>query len=104
MIYNNIKGFLEKRAIELVGLTLIFTALLLAISFFTYSPADPIFFYGVNNVNIHNLLGIYGVLVADFLLQSFGLSSFLFLITITIWGISLIVKKKLKKYNIKFFF
>ena len=104
MIYNNIKGFLEKRAIELVGLTLIFTALLLAISFFTYSPTDPTFFYGVKNVDIHNLLGIYGVLIADFLLQSFGLSSFLFLITITIWGISLIVKKKIKKIQYKIFF
>ena len=104
MIYNNIKGFLEKGAIELVGLTLIFTALLLAISLFTYSPTDPTFFYGVKNVNIHNLLGIYGVLIADFLLQSFGLSSFLFLITITIWGISLIVKKKIKKIQYKIFF
>ena len=104
MIYNNIKGFLKKRTIELIGLTLISAALLLAISFFSYSPSDPTFIYGDENVNIHNLLGIYGVLIADFLLQSFGLSAFLFLITITSWGISLIIKKELKKIQYKIFF
>jgi S-DNA-T family DNA segregation ATPase FtsK/SpoIIIE len=104
MIYNNIKGFLKKRTIELIGLTLISGALLLAISFFSYSPSDPTFIYGDENVNIHNLLGIYGVLIADFLLQSFGLSAFLFLITITSWGISLIIKKELKKIQYKIFF
>ena len=101
MIYRNITNFLKKRAIELIGIVTIFTALLLAISFFTYSPDDPTFIYGPQNVIINNLLGIYGGLVADFLLQSFGLAAFLFLITITIWGISLIVKKEIKKIQFK---
>ena len=97
MIYKNITNFLKKRSIELAGLILIFSALLLAISFFTYSPNDPVFIYGSENIPINNLLGIYGALIADFLLQSFGLTSFLFLLTITIWGISLIIKKEIKK-------
>ncbi len=94
MIYKNITEFLKKRTIELVGLVLISLALLLSVSFFSYSPSDPTFIYGDVNVVINNLLGIYGGLIADFLLQSFGLTAFLILITITIWGISLIVKKK----------
>ena len=104
MIYKNITEFLKKRTIELVGLVLISLALLLSVSFFSYSPSDPTFIYGDVNVVINNLLGIYGGLIADFLLQSFGLTAFLILITITIWGISLIVKKKIKKIQFKFFF
>ena len=94
MIYKNIIDFLKNRSIELIGLFLISIALLLAISFFSYSPNDPTLIHGTELVDINNLLGIYGGLIADFLLQSFGLAAFLFLITITIWGISLIIKKK----------
>ena len=94
MIYRNITDFLKKRAIELIGLGLIFSTLLLTTSFLSYSPDDPTFTYGSANVNINNLLGIYGSLVANFLLQSFGLIAFLLLTTITIWGISLVAKKK----------
>ena len=90
MIYQNFTNFLKNRTIELIGLCLIFIALLLSISFFSYSPNDPTFLYGAENINIKNLLGIYGGIVADFLLQSFGLTSFLILITITSWGINLI--------------
>ena len=104
MIYKNIAHFLRRRTIELIGLILIFSALLLAISFLTYLPSDPILIHGSQNVDINNLLGIYGGSVADFLLQSFGLVAFLFLITITIWGISLIVKKQIKKMLLKIFF
>ena len=104
MIYKNITDFLKKRTIELLGLTLISAALLLGASFFSYSPNDPTLIYGAENVTINNLLGIYGGLIADFLLQSFGLSSFLFLITIIIWGVSLIFQKKIKKIQFKIFF
>ena len=94
MIYKNITDFLKKRTVELIGLTLIFSALLLAISFFTYSPSDPTLIYGGENIAVNNLLGIHGSQVADFLLQAFGLVAFLVLISITIWGITLVVKKK----------
>ncbi len=104
MIYSNITDFIKKRTIELVGLVLIFSALLLSISFFSYTPSDPTIVYGSQNVAINNLLGIYGGLVADFLLQSFGLAAFLLLITLTIWGISLIVKKQIIKIQFKIFY
>jgi len=104
MIYKNIADFLKNRTIELVGLFLIFIALLLGISFFSYSPNDPTFMHGTETIAINNLLGIYGGLVADFLLQCFGLAAFLFLITLTIWGVSLIVKKKIEGIQFKFFY
>ena len=104
MIYKDITNFLKVRTIELFGLTLLFIALLLGVSFFSYSPSDPILLYGIEGRPINNLLGIYGNLVADFLLQSFGLAAFLLLITLMVWSISLIVKKKIKRIKIKIFY
>ena len=104
MIYQNFTNFLKNRIIELIGLSLIFTAFLFALSFFSYSPSDPTFVYGEESVNINNLLGIYGGIVADFLLQSFGLTSFLILITLLSWGINLITIKKVNKIKYKLFY
>jgi len=101
MIYKSFTNFLKNRTIELVGLSLIFFALLLALSFFSYSPNDPTFLYGQDKSNINNLLGIYGGITADFLLQSLGLTSFLVLITIISWGLNLIVKKQIPKIKYK---
>ena len=104
MIYRNITDFLKKRFTELIGLILIFCCVLLAISFFSYSPDDPTLVYGPEDITINNLLGIYGGLIADFLLQAFGLAAFLILISIVIWGISLIVKKEINGILFKFFY
>ena len=104
MIYQNFTNFLKNRAIELIGLSLIFIALLLSISFISYSPNDPTFLFSAESTNIKNLLGLYGGIVADFLLQSFGLTSFLVLITIISWGVNLTFKKKLKKIKYKFLY
>ena len=104
MIYKNFTNFLKNRAIELVGLCLIFLSVLLAASFFSYSPNDPTIIYGTDAVKINNLLGRYGGIISDFLLQSVGLTSFLVLITVASWGINLIVKKKLKQIKLKIFY
>jgi DNA segregation ATPase FtsK/SpoIIIE, S-DNA-T family len=104
MIYKNFTNFLKNRTIELMGLSLIFAAILLSASFFTYSPNDPTLVYGAEAEDINNLLGVYGGIVADFLLQSFGLTSFLILITIISWGLNLILKKKVEQIKFKIYY
>ncbi len=104
MIYQKFTKFVKNRAIELMGLSLVFAALLFATSFFTYSPEDPTFLYGADSANINNLLGVYGGIISDFLLQSFGLTAFLILITIMSWGVNLIVNKEVKKIKYKIFY
>ena len=76
---NSVTNFLKKRTFEFVGLIFISASICLAIALTTYSPEDPSFIYGDSSIEIKNFLGIYGSSVADFLLQSFGLASFLFL-------------------------
>ena len=104
MIYKNFTNFLRNRTIELMGLCLIFIALLLAASFFSYSPNDPTLVYGADINKINNLLGIDGGMVSDFLLESFGLTSFFIILTLISWGINLIIVKKIQKIKYKFFY
>ena len=76
---DSVTYFLKKRTFELLGLILVLSSVALAIAFTTYSPEDPSFIYGDRSFAIQNFFGIYGSSIADFLLQSFGLASFLLL-------------------------
>ena len=52
--YSSVTNFLKKRTFELLGLTLILFSIALFVSFITYSPSDPSFIYGENDVTIKN--------------------------------------------------
>ena len=93
---NSLTNFLKKRTFEFVGLVLISLGIALTISFATYSPSDPSLIYGETSSNVENFFGIYGSKVSDFLLQSFGLISFLILATLISWGFKLFIEKELK--------
>ena len=101
---NSVTNFLKKRTFELLGIILIFSSVALAISFVTYTPEDPSFIYGDNSIKVKNFFGTYGSNIADFLLQSFGLVSFLLLANFAFWGLNLLIKKKIKKILLKLFF
>ena len=101
---NSLTNFLKKRTFEFVGLLLISLGIALSISFATYSPSDPSLIYGDSSSNIKNFFGIYGSKISDFLLQSFGLISFLILLTLISWGLKLIFDKELKNITLKIFF
>jgi len=100
---NIVTNFLKKRTFELLGLVLVLSSVALAIAFSTYSPEDPSFIYGDKNFEIQNFFGIYGSSIADFLLQSFGLASFLLLLNFLFWGLDLIIKKELRRIILKLF-
>ena len=101
---NSVTNFLKKRTFELLGLILILTSVALAISFATYAPDDPSFIYGDSTIKIKNFFGIYGSTIADFLLQSFGMASFLLLANFAFWGLRLLIKKEIKRILLRLFF
>ena len=101
---NSVTNFIKKRTFELLGIILILASLALAVSFATYTPEDPSFIYGDSSIEIKNFFGIYGSSIADFLLQSFGLASFLLLANFIFWGLSLLIKKEIKGILVKLFF
>ena len=101
---NSLTNFLKKRTFEFLGLALISVGIILSISFATYNPSDPSLIYGENIAGAKNTIGIYGSFVADFLLQSFGLASFLLLFTFVSWGVNLIINKNIGSFLIKISF
>ena len=101
---NSLTNFLKKRTFEFVGLLLISLGIALTISFATYSPSDPSLIYGESGSDIKNFFGIYGSKVSDFLLQSFGLISFLVLATLISWGLKLIINKELNNLIFRIFY
>ncbi len=102
-IIKNISDFIINRLIDLLGLLLIIFGLFLLLSIFTYSAEDPNFIFSNDN-QIKNIFGRQGSIISDFFLQSIGLTSFLFCITVIFTGSTLIMKKKLLIILENFFF
>ena len=93
--YSKISSFFNKRIIEIVGLLIVLLSFFLLLSLSTYTPEDPNFIFP-ESIKIHNLFGFYGSVISDLILQSFGIISFLFCVTIFLTGILIIRYKKLK--------
>ena len=79
--YSKIIDLFKKRIIEIVGLLIVTLSVFLLLSLSTYNPEDPNFIFS-GNTEIHNLFGFYGSFVSDLFLQSVGIVSFLFCLTI----------------------
>ena len=91
-ILANINNFIKNRLIELFGILLILMGISLFVVLLTYSPSDPNFIYNTESSEIKNAGGFYGSVISDFILQSFGLVSFLLCINFFIWGYKIITK------------
>ena len=85
----------NQQIIEVIGLLTVLLSFFLLLSLSTYTPEDPNFIFS-ENTKIHNLFGFYGSVISDLILQSFGIISFLFCVTIFLTGILIIRYKKLK--------
>ena len=96
-IYNNIIDFLRKRFIEFFGLILITLFLFFIYSLIRYSPENSTLIFKTDEITSKHFLEIYVNATADFFLQSFGLISFLFAITLLSWSLNLILQKKIEK-------
>ena len=94
--------FLNKRLIEVLGLTLILLSIFVLGCLLTYSPEDPNFI--VQNENeVKNIFGLRGSYTADLILQSFGLISFLLPFTF-LFNAVIIIKSKEIVFLIETFF
>ena len=91
---NNAINFSINRVIEIVGLAILITGILLFVSFITFSPDDPNFIFP-DNTEIKNILGFRGSFVADIFFQSFGMIALLIPITLMVSGTIIILSKKI---------
>ena len=94
ILANNIINFGINRTIEIFGVTILMTGLLLLASLITFSPDDPNFIFPDNTV-IKNILGFRGSFTADIFFQSFGMITLLIPLSLIITGINIIINKKI---------
>ena len=91
---HNLLNFSINRILEITGLGIAIIGLLLAISFFSFSPDDPNFIFP-DNVKITNLLGFRGSFTADLFFQSLGLITLLIPFSLIFAGINIVLSKKI---------
>ena len=73
---NSAKNFSVNRIIEIIGITIVISGILLLVSLISFSSEDPNFIFP-NNTEIKNILGFHGSFTADIFFQSFWLISLL---------------------------
>jgi len=101
-IPQSYKYFLINRLTEIIGICLIGFAIIGFATLLTYSPFDPSF-NNETTQEVQNIFGISGAIIADLLMQVFGLSSYLLLLFFLSWSYRLIIFKKLPFFVIHFF-
>lgn len=84
------------------GIALWIFCLCLILGMISYSPSDESFNVS-NSSEINNIMGRFGSYSADFIVNSFGLAIFIFLIPILVWGYLLIKHKKILEFKIRLF-
>ena len=87
-------NFGVNRVIEIVGMGIVITGILLLISLISFSPDDPNFIFP-NNTKIKNILGFQGSFAADIFFQSFGTIALLIPFSLILSGLNLILNKKI---------
>ena len=94
ILANSIINFSINRIIEIFGVAILITGILLLASLITFSPEDPNFIFP-DNTEIKNILGFRGSFVADIFFQSFGMITLLIPLTLIVSGINIILNKKI---------
>jgi len=91
---NNAIYFIIKRVIEIVGIGILITGILLLLSLISFSPDDPNFIFP-DNIEINNIFGFRGSFTADIFFQSLGLISLLIPFSLVASGLIIIFNKKI---------
>ncbi len=98
-MFDKVLIFLKHRLLEIVGILVLITSFGYFYSLWTYS-AEQITFLSPNienKFNFHN----YSFYISDFVLQAFGLSSFLVFANLLGWGLAIILKRKINFFSLK---
>lgn len=89
--------FLRMRAREGGGILILGLGFLLALALASFDPADPNFNHATPKAP-HNWLGLPGAYVSDVLLQTLGLSAWLFVLLLASWGFRIVSHRGLPRW------
>jgi S-DNA-T family DNA segregation ATPase FtsK/SpoIIIE len=93
-------AILRRRLREVGGIALISLAMMAALALATWSVRDPSLSHATDAA-VHNLLGRPGAIVADLLMQLFGLGSLALLLPIAVWGYRLLGHRPLSRERLR---
>ena len=99
---QKILSFLKLRLIETLGLTILIFSIFYLFSISTYSPENATLV--TPGKTEENIFLNYSFYISDFLMQAFGLSSFLLFINFFVWSWLVIIKKKISNISFKLLF
>jgi len=91
---------LQRRLREATGLVLISLAMVAALALATWSVQDPSLSHATD-APVHNLLGKPGAIIADLLMQLFGLGGLALLLPIAVWGYRLLGHRALNRERLR---
>jgi S-DNA-T family DNA segregation ATPase FtsK/SpoIIIE len=97
---GRIGAVLQRRLREATGLALVSLAMVVALALATWSVQDPSLSHATD-APVHNLLGMPGAIVADLLMQLFGLGSLALLLPIAVWGYRLLGHRPLNRERLR---
>src|SRR5260370_5821905 len=83
------RDFLRRRLMELVGVGIAVAGVLLLMSIFTFSNADPSLNHATGTPP-NNLMGLPGAYISDLLLQTFRLAIVLVPVALITWGVRMV--------------
>src|SRR5256885_3421027 len=83
------RDFLRRRMMELLGVGVAVAGVLLLMSIFTFSNADPSLNHATGTPP-NNLMGLPGAYISDLLLQTFGLAIVLVPVALITWGVRMV--------------
>src|SRR5437870_5994239 len=98
---DGVREALRRRLRELGGFGLIVLAKLLALALATWSVQDPSLSHATN-APVRNLLGLPGAIIADFLMQVFGVAALAIVLPLGIWGWRLATHRTLARERLRF--
>ncbi len=103
LLSDSVRESLNRRLRELGGLALILLAAALALALATWSVQDPSLSHATNKP-MRNMLGGPGAVVADLLMQLFGIAAIAFILPIAILGWRLITHRALSREGLRLIF
>lgn len=97
---TKLDNWISKIPAILTGIGLIIFSICLILGMIGYNPADESFNVS-NSEKISNFMGRFGSYSSDFIVNSFGLAIFVFLIPLIVWGYLLIKNQKILEFKIR---
>ncbi|WP_244644631.1 DNA translocase FtsK [Azorhizobium oxalatiphilum] len=95
-----VRAAIRRRSSEICGVVVLGAALFALTALITWSAGDPSL-SNATNAKVNNLLGRPGAVVADLLMQLFGLASLAIVLPMAVWGWRLVTHRRLRREQLR---